>query len=34
MERDALELDLETHAGIPILTIRDFLAQEFPEQVD
>jgi hypothetical protein len=26
-------LDLETYAGIPILTICDFLAQEFPEQV-
>ena len=27
-------LDLGTYAGVPILTIRDFLAREFPEQVD
>lgn len=27
-------LDLGGYAGIPILTIRDFLAKEFPEQVD
>lgn len=27
-------LDLGEHAGIPILTIRDFLAQEFPAQID
>jgi len=25
-------LDLGTYAGIPILTVRDFLTQEFPEQ--
>ena len=27
-------LDLGTYADIPILTVRDFLAQEFPEQID
>jgi hypothetical protein len=27
-------LDLEEYAGIPILTIRDFFTQEFPEQLD
>ena len=27
-------LDLGEYAGIPILTIRDFLTKEFPEQVD
>jgi len=27
-------LDMSEHAGIPILTIRDFLTQEFPTQID
>lgn len=27
-------LDVGTYAGIPILTIRDFLTQEFPEEAD
>lgn len=27
-------LELKEYAGIPILTIHDFFAQEFPEQVD
>ena len=27
-------LDLGAYAGIPILTVRDFLTQEFPEQID
>ncbi len=27
-------LDLNEYAGIPILTIRDFLSREFPAQVD
>jgi putative PIN family toxin of toxin-antitoxin system len=27
-------LELKEYAGIPILMIRDFFAQEFPEQVD
>lgn len=27
-------LDLERHAGIPILTVHDFLAQEFPQKLD
>ena len=27
-------LDLGEYADIPILTVRDFLAQEYPEQVD
>ena len=27
-------LDLGEYAGIPIITIRDFLAKEFPEQAD
>ena len=26
-------LDLENHAGVPILTVRDFLAREFPDLV-
>jgi len=25
-------LDLDTHAGIPIVTVQDFLAREFPQQ--
>jgi putative PIN family toxin of toxin-antitoxin system len=27
-------LDLDEYAGIPILTVRDFLSKEFPGQVD
>jgi putative PIN family toxin of toxin-antitoxin system len=27
-------LDLDAYAGIPIVTIRDFLAQEFPELIE
>ncbi len=27
-------LDLDGYAGIPILTVRDFFAKEFPEQLD
>ena len=27
-------LDLDTYADIPILTVRDFLAQEFSDQID
>jgi putative PIN family toxin of toxin-antitoxin system len=27
-------LDLNEYAGIPILTIRDFLSKEFPAQID